>query len=299
MKIYSDIDEINDQIELSIDKFGYTPDHNLEWLIYCSDEGKPCVAMWDDNSMIWFYYNENAKQYVIVSDPIAPQDLHDRMLDEFCDYVIKQNASIYFMDVRENVFDYIRKNYDDKYKSDYELIWPVVSIQLFDPALPGGHFKDLRNALHKFSREHKVDIRLARDISGSNLHGIVDRWHAERAKDNIDVSSGRYHNMIDNDFIGTKIARVLIVDNKPVGFNAGWETPNDSNQWSASIGIHDYSIKDLGIALLHEDLVWIKTAGYATTDLEGSEEKPLKFKTQFFSEKEYTTYKTYSFYINK
>ena len=103
--------------------------------------------------------------------------------------------------------------------------------------------------------------------------------------------------MIDNNFLGCKIARVLIVDETLVGFNAGWETPNDPSQWSASIGIHDYSVKDLGIVLMHEDLAWIKDAGYVTTDLEGSEEKPLKFKTQFFER--WSEYKTFTFYVNK
>jgi len=93
------------------------------------------------------------------------------------------------------------------------------------------------------------------------------------------------------------VARKALVDGRPVGFNAGWETPNNSSEWSASIGIHDYSVHDLGVALMYEDLVWIKNAGYKTCDLEGSDASALHFKTQFFDS--FTTYKTYTFYVNK
>lgn len=90
----------------------------------------------------------------------------------------------------------------------------------------------------------------------------------------------------------------MIVDGKVVGFNAGWETPNNPKEWSAAIGLHDFSIKDLGIALLMEDLRWIKDAGYKTCDLEGSDPPALRFKTQFFPAG-HKSYKTYTFWLDK
>lgn len=292
MKIYSDVNIIRKQLEQSIDKFGYSPDHNLDWLIYCSDEGDPNVAMWDDGSIIWFYRNTLGRCSVLC-DPISLIPGQEEILREFIDYALQNCDSCEFIDVRDGVRNIIDKLYPNKIKPDYEIIWPVVDIQSFDPLLPSGHFKDLRNALHKFNREHVMTVQSTADIPVSDLHNIVDRWFQNRALIGIEVLPGRYHKMIDNGFRGTKSSRVMFVDGHPAGFNAGWETPNNPVEWSASIGIHDYSVKDLGIILMHEDLAWIKNAGYRTCDLEGSELKALKFKTQFFNECK--TYKTYTF----
>jgi len=171
----------------------------------------------------------------------------------------------------------------------------VVDMISWNPDLPGRHFKELRNALSKFNREHQVKVIPTSELDKKDLHDVVDRWFVSRDKDGIVVLPGRYHNMINNNFGGTESSRVMLVDDKSVGFNAGWETPNNSSEWSASIGIHDYSVHDLGVALMYEDLVWIKNAGYKTCDLEGSDPQALRFKTQFFNE--FKTYKTYTFYV--
>ena len=47
------------------------------------------------------------------------------------------------------------------------------------------------------------------------------------------------------------------------------------------IGIHDYSLTDLGLMLWLEDLEWIKNASYKELDMQGSEGGGLKFKMQF------------------
>jgi len=297
MQILNDIELERSRIELAIEKFGYSPDRNFDWLKNCSSEGNPSFAVWEDGSGIWFYTSKDANQYVIVADPIAPANAQDKILRELCDYVLDRGMTIYFLDVREAVQDFVLKNYRDKFKLDYEIVWPVVDITTWDPKLPGSHFKELRNAINKSTREHTIKIVETSKLPKKDLHGIVDRWFANRAKVGITVLPDRYHDMIDNDFGGTKNSRVMIVDGKPAGFNAGWETPNNPSEWSASIGIHDYSIKDLGVVLLYEDLVWIKNAGYKTCDLEGSDPQALRFKTQFFNS--FTTYKTYTFYVNK
>ena len=295
MKIYSDVNKIRRQIELSIDKFGYSPDHNFDWLIYCSDDGNPNVAMWDDGSIIWFYRDTTSKRYSVLCDPISTLSVQERILHEFIEYIFQSGDSCEFIDVRDGVRNIVERLYPNKIMPNYEIIWPVVDIQLFNPLLPGGHFKDLRNALHKFKKEHSVAVLPTMDVPTKDMHNIVDRWLQDRARVGIEVLPERYHKMIDNNFRGTKSSRVHVVDGRVVGFNAGWETPGNPREWSASIGIHDYSVKELGIALMHEDLIWIKNAGYQTCDLEGSELKALKFKTQFFNE--YKTYKTYTFYI--
>lgn len=74
----------------------------------------------------------------------------------------------------------------------------------------------------------------------------------------------------------------MVVDGRPVGFNAGYEVPNHPGSFTSIIGIHDYSLKDLGTVLWLEDLEWIKNAGYREFDMQGSEyEWEIKQKTQF------------------
>ena len=296
MQILSDIELERNRIELAIKKFGYTPDHNFDWLKNCSDEGEPGVFIWENNNAIWFY-KDDKKTWTIISDPIAPIEAQGKILEEVSEYILDQDENIYFLDVRDRVFNFIKEKYPEKFKLDYEIIWPVVDMTNWDPELPGGHFKELRNAIHKFHREHESRVLPTSELDKKDLHDIVNRWFFNRDKVGIVVLPGRYHDMIDNNFGGTKSSRVMLVDGKPVGFNAGWETPNNSSEWSASIGIHDYSVHDLGVALMYEDLVWIKNAGYKTCDLEGSDASALHFKTQFFDS--FTTYKTYTFYVNK
>jgi hypothetical protein len=298
MEIITDLEKNRNKIEASIKKFGYTPDHNFDWLIYCSDEGSPRVAMWNSGHSIWFYRNEENNEYIIVSNPVAPIEFQEKMIIELVNYFREKNesAKISCLDVRENIHNFVKDKYASGYKFDYEIIWPVFDVENWDPNLSGGHFKELRNALNKFNREHKVKIINTHDVSKENLQTIVNRWIDNRRKFGIELAFGRYQNMINHNFEGTKSSRVMMVDGIAVGFNAGWETPNNPSQWSASIGIHDFSVKDLGIALMYEDLVWIKNAGYKSCDLEGSDPEKVKFKTQFL--KKWGEYKTYTFYLN-
>ncbi len=297
MRIVESPIEERELIESIMKKHGHTPDHNFDWLMYCADEGEPKTAIWDDGYIIWYYKKKNG--LVVISDPIAPMNKYQEVIGEFLGTLFGPAKRIKFLDLRDEARDITRNLYPDNYKFDYDIVWPVVDMSLFDPELPGGHFKDIRNALNKFSREHKIDIKKITPVDRTDLHGIVDRWLDNRTKSGIkELFPSRYHNMIDGGFKGTDSARVMFIDGEAVGFNAGWGTPNNSNEWSAAIGLHDFSVKDLGLALLMEDLEWIKNAGYKTCDLEGSDPQALRFKTQFFPAG-YKSYKTYTFWLTK
>lgn len=298
MKIIENSLGERESIESIINKYGYTPDHNFDWLMYCSDEGKPNVALWDEGA-VWFCKNSDKKECTIVSDPIAPPEIHQRLLEDLVKHLFGSGINrLLFLDVRTKVHSFCQTGEMGRYTFYYDIDWPVVNMDLFDPRLPGGKFKDIRNALNKFNREHRVEVKTVDTVDKKDLHGIVDRWTDNRTKAGIEeLYPVRYHNMIDGSFRETKSARVMLVDGKAVGFNAGWETPNTTGEWSAAVGTHDFSVKDLGVALLMEDLEWIKKAGYKTCDLEGSDPPALRFKTQFFSK--FDTYKTYTFWLNK
>lgn len=284
-------------IEKSIEKYGHTPDHNFFWLMSCSDTGEPKAVVWENQYVIWFYLNSGNNEWTIYSNPIAPENIHEKILKNFLDYLFNKNLQkVFFLDVKENINNFCKTNYPNNYFLNYELIWPVLNMEKLELSLPGGHFKSIRNAKNKFYKENIVEIVLTSSVDKSKLHEVVDRWQKHRTQAGVEeIFQNRYHKMIDNGFAGTKSARAMLVNGKIAGFNAGWETPNTPGDYSAAVGIHDFSIKDLGLTLLLEDLEWIKKAGYKTCDLEGSEPEPLKFKMQFLPER---MYKTYSFYIS-
>lgn len=297
MEIFENPEKERALIEKIIKQSGYTPDHNFDWLMYCADEGDPKIAIWDEKYAIWFYLSKDKTEATIVSDPISLEKLHKKMIEELVDVLFGMKiGKIIFLDVRNHVNEFCKNNKKWKYYFDYELIWPVLNMEKFDPLLPRGHFKSIRNAKNKFYKEHKIEIMPAESLNQGLLHNVVNRWHKQRLNSGIlELYPQRYHNIINASFKGAKSARVMIVDDNSVGFNAGWETPNSPEDYSAAIGIHDFSSKDLGLILLLEDLEWIKNAGYKTCDLEGSEPIALKFKMQFLPEK---IYKTYTFYVS-
>jgi len=180
----------------------------------------------------------------------------------------------------------------------YHLFWPVLKMEKYDQTLLGGHFKETRNARNKFYREHKVEILNTDNFSSDDLIKIVDDWLKEVSKkQKEDVYDLKYRLIIKNKFKGFSAARVMVVDGRPVGFNAGYDVPNHPGRFAGVIGLHDYSIKDLGVVLYLEDLDWIKNAGYKEVDLQGSEyEWELKVKTQYGAEIER---KTDTFFVKK
>src|SRR3989344_8891602 len=155
-----------------IEKHGHTPDHNFDWLMYCADEGKPKAAIFEDKYLIWSFASE--KGWIICSDPIAPAKIRLKILQELINYLIGRNADkIFFLDVREEINNFCKKKYQNNYFFEYELIWPVLNMGNFNPSLPGGHFKSIRNAKNKFYKENEVKVVLALSVEKNELHKTV------------------------------------------------------------------------------------------------------------------------------
>ena len=53
------------------------------------------------------------------------------------------------------------------------------------------------------------------------------------------------------------------------------------------IGIHDYSVPDIGTAIYLEDLVWLKEHGYHEADMGGGERSLTAFKNKFYPASSY------------
>ena len=286
MNFYENIEAERERIQRCISKYGHTSDHNLDWY---SDsiievEAETVFVEFDDGTGLLTH--RDSDKWRIWSDPLSQEsDMADR-IGEFAVGVFKDEKikEVWCDDVSDKIYPELKKNQSLKLNDPYyHLFWPVLDMAKYNPALPGGHFKETRNAKNKFYREHKLDVVKTSDLSKENLLKIVDDWFKEVSKkQKEDVYDLRYRLLIKNNFRGFTTARVLVADGKPVGFNAGYEVVNRPGRFAGVIGIHDYSIKDLGTILWLEDLGWIKNSGYKELDMQGNEyEWELKQKTQF------------------
>ena len=283
MKIYENIESERERIQNCIQKYGWTSDHNLDWFVYgkIKKDGIPTFVEFDDMSGLLVHRYSN--EWRIWSDPLCNKENASEKISEFSQYAFKEGVGrVWCDDVSDVIYpELIKNNYlkiEDIY---YSLSWPILNMETYDLNLPGGNLKEIRNARNKFYREHTLKSVDSIEFDKKNLHEIVENWKkAISAKE--DIYDLKYHNAIENNFKGFITARVLVVDGNPVGFNAGYEVPNNPSRFAGVIGIHDYSIKDLGVISWLEDLEWIKKHNYKEVDLQGTENnQELKFKMQF------------------
>lgn len=292
MKIIEDPQEYTPLAKEVIKKFGYAPEHNLEWF-FCATEPyqQPIFVSWPDSSGL-LTQKEKGAWYVFVG-PIVPKDKISERLIEFCNYAlaqpdIKKISLELRTDERKVFLRALRKTDLKSLAINYTLTWPVMNMEKFDPNLPGKYFKEIRNARNKFYREHKVEIKKASECSRNELINLIDSWRKVR-KAHDRAYYHRYYFLAESGFKCCKTARAMLVDGKLAGLNGGWDVPNADQSFYAAIGLHDYSVKDLGLMLYLEDLSWIKTAGYKTADMGGGEKDLTKFKNQFLPESWYKT----------
>lgn len=286
MLSYENIEAERDRIEACIKKFGHTSDHNLDWWA-CSiitTDGVPVFVEFSDGSGLLAHRYPG--KWRIWSDPLSGEADMAKRVEEFVEEVFKDEkiSEVWCDDVSDKIYPELKKNTPIKLNDIYySLQWPVLEMAKYDPTLPGGHFKEIRNARSKFYREHEVKVINTSELTQADLIKIVDGWQREvTQKQKEDIYDLRYRLIIKNNFRGFTTARVLVVDGRPVGFNAGYDVPSRPGRFAGVIGLHDYSVKDLGAVLYLEDLDWIKNAGYKELDLQGSEdERELKVKTQY------------------
>ena len=285
MKFFENIEAERDRIQACINKFGWTSDHNLDWFSVALNrpDGKPAFAEFEDGAGILFHSYPG--EWQIWSDPLCDKSLSADKITEFAKFGFKKDIDkVWCNYVSDEIYPLLKsKNELVLDKIDYSLDWPVLYMEQFNLALPGGRSKDIRNARNKFNREHKMEVIDFEKKYSGRLHDVVNNWkNIALLKDEKNyVYDFWYYNAIDNSFRGFKTARILNVDGKPVGFNAGYEVVNNPKRFAGAVGIHDYSLTDLGLILWLEDLEWIKNAGYKELDMQGSEGGGLKFKMQF------------------
>lgn len=285
MKFYENIESERDRIQSCINKFGWTSDHNLDWwtCVIISPDGVPVFVEFDDGTGLLAH--KYSDKWRIWSDPLSDKNVAVDKIREFSRFILNGNVKeVWCDDVSDKIYPELKKIGSFRLnKIYYSLLWPVMDLVNYNPMLSGGRFKDIRNAKNKFYREHRVSIVEANKIDKKELYRIIDDWKrlcGESEKG--DVYDLRYRLIVNNGFRGFNTARVMLVDNQPVGFNAGYEVPNEPGRFAGVIGIHDYSIKEIGLIMYLEDIEWMKNAGYKFYDMQGSaDDGGLKFKMQF------------------
>ena len=301
MQIIEDQKIFEPLVRKAINKYGFAPDHNFGWfVVYVDRAQKPVVALWDNGEIELAHKAD--KDWYTFSEPLAKERNRGQKVAELASFVLKNYSDVEKVitealeDTRQEVIDHLSDNlriidHTEDSENNYMITWPVMNMEKFNPALPGGHFKYLRNARSKFYRNQKIEIREATEVSKKDLHDLIDRWVVVAKQKEVElIHEEPYHNLIANDFRGLDAARVMIADGKIVGLNGGWDIPN-SKTFYAAIGIHDYSLPDLGLMLYLEDLEWIKKAGYLEADMGGVDEgSPLNFKNQFLPDHWYKSY---------
>jgi Phosphatidylglycerol lysyltransferase, C-terminal len=298
MEFFEDIVFAKPVIEEAIETFGYAAEHNYFWYQYYLDPDCKNIFVKTDVGCLFTTYNEKKQTCWVVFDPLALPEHRASLLAEYLDWAFTHmSVKKIWLQLETPVRKELLTLLPAACRSNpvyFTLVWPVYDLEAFDCELPGGHYKTLRKEMHKFYREHVVTVADAKTFEDSALlHRIVDDW-AKRRPNPENASVAGYHNIIDGKFEGADEARILLVDGVARGFNAGWMVPH-SDRFYGAIGIHDYSLDDLGTILYLEDLFWLKKKGYRETDMAGSEKPLLAFKNKFCSPK--YTYSTSHFSI--
>ena len=181
-------------------------------------------------------------------------------------------------EVREIAFEFLKKN---GYKKNvkYSLQWPVYNLLSFDESLSGKEWKKLRNIRNRFYSSYNIKFKHPKDADKGKLKQLLKEWLKRRSvKDRVEVDY--YKNMIDYDFDGFDMARVVLINHEPCAFSAGWKIPN-SNDFYCGVGIFNYKYKDMGDFINVDDFLHIKSLGYDNVDFGGSDEALLQFKMKF------------------
>ena len=284
MQLVPILPDSRERIQECVNKFGHTSDHNMDWFIdsVITSEGEPVFVQWPDGTGLLAHHYPD--EWRIWSDPLCSESEMAQRISEFATKVFedKNIRNVWCDDVSDLIYPALRENGLNLEPIYYSLFWPVLDLSKFSPALPGGHFKEMRNAKNKFYKEHKLEVADAKEFSKEKLRKIIYDWKQFLPQNKEDIYDLRYHNTIEHNFRGFVTSRVLIVDGIPVGINAGYDVPNKPGRFAGIIGIHDYSVRDIGIVFYLEDLEWMKNSGYAEVDLQGSEEdEGLEFKLRF------------------
>ncbi len=292
MNFLENVLEEKNKIEEIIKRYGYAPEHNFWWYCFNGDKDSKNVFVESGGAGLFTIEERDKKQVYVFSSPIAPAERRCSILFKYLEEIFKTGIEKVIFELESPLYKEFTKNLPQQFRArtiNYTLTWPIYNLEEFDASLAGGSWKTLRKAKNKFYQNNVVTIEDAKTFKYKQaLLDIIKQWKKNRgAKDRSHFSP--YMNLINANFQGTCEARVMLANGKVVGLNAGWMIEN-SNTYYGAIGIHNYSLPDLGDVLYLEDLLWLKQKGYKQADMGGGEKALTEFKNKFHPVAHYKTH---------
>ena len=291
-------------IERAIRSWGYAAEHNYFWYRYCGGEyesSKPIAAKPAKNIYVHFEKGfglltkeDEGNIYSVFSEPLAPMESRGVVLNEYLEYIFtRASAKKAVLDLEKETRHELIKTLSLRLLARapsraYSLTSPMVNMKTLDLSLSGRRSRDVRHTRNKFLREHRVQIKDARELSPDDLFGVVDRWKKSRNARGR-AACERYYNVIAAGFEGVQLPRAFFADDRLIGFTAGWSIPNSSAYYLGII-LHDYSLLPAGVMLYLDALEELKKMPYTHVDLGGGDKAITDFKNQFQPESWYSTY---------
>ena len=286
MKFFKDILKEKSRIERAIKKYGYAPEHNFDW--YKSQKEKKSENVYvefKDGTALLTIEEKDKKKSIIFSSPVAPPKKRASIIIKYLKFIFKSGEiEKVMLELETSLYKEVlgRLPFNIKARTlNYTLVWPVYDIKNFNTKLSGRSWKTLRKEKNKFYQNHNIKVLNIKKYKNKKaLIEILDEWRKKRGGKDRTYFIPYYNFIVDGNCRGASEARVFIVDGKAVGINAGWLIPNKKRFYGA-IGIHNYSLPDLGDMLYLEDLTWLKDKGYIEADMGGGEEALTNFKNKF------------------
>lgn len=298
MKIYDDIVKARRKVTSSINKYGFSPDHNYYNYLYTQNTGKKCIFFdFGQAKGVIAFYNKRNSIWRVINGIFAPKADRMTVLKDFIDWAFKKKKSRKIFiesseDFKVEVFKKLKNSY--KFNVNYLLHWPVYDLSNLDGKLSGKKWKKLRNINNRFFKSFKVEIKNPRRVNSDILKNILFGWTRRRYprdRANFDY----YVNAINNKFMGFSVLRAISLNGEVCSFSGGWVVPN-SKIFYCGVGIFNYKHKDLGDFVNLDDLLHLKKLGYKYVDFGGSEKSLLHFKKKFGPAR---IYKTYVFSVSR
>ncbi|MCX6815834.1 MAG: phosphatidylglycerol lysyltransferase domain-containing protein [Candidatus Aenigmarchaeota archaeon] len=281
----------NDTVKKIIETQGHQAEHNFYHYLNVGAMYDACVfPVFEEKYGIMGFKDKD--NYWCYTDPLAPEEKSLKFFMEFVKWAFSQDAKKVRAEINEKLWKDVVSSLQDfrAIKPSFIYFWPVYDLKKW--SLSGIPMKKLRNRKNAFEKNHKIEILGKENIAKGEIIKIIEKW--KKARKGPDVAHvENYISAVENNFSGYDSVRFIAIDGTVHGVNGGWKIPNSNNFYS-QLGLHDYSVEDIGEYLYIEDLTFLKNAGFDFADFGGSGKDLLAFKRKFLPT---FVYKTIEFSI--
>ena len=295
MELIEDIPNNKKIIQNIIKKYGQEPEHHY-WYLYNFNSDKVKSLFLRDGNFGTPVVNYGKSVYEIFTEVIAKDDKKFQLLVDSLKFLFKKGAKKIYVMSSTNFRKNLIKKKEFVIGSHYRTFhFPIITLKNWNLELKGKKFKKLRNKVNRFYEGNRVEVVESSDVRKEDLLALYKKWKkGRRATDRL-WNPQIYENFIKNDFKGTDLTRVTIVNGIPCIIAAGWKIPNSNNFYSA-IGIFSYDYIGMGEADIVYEMAFLKKKGHDEVNLGASEKSLFEFKQKFCPGK---FYKNLMFIVRK